>query len=156
MAEFVVLRLDKTRFALQASAVERIVPAVEITPLPQAPAIVLGVVNVHGSLVAVIDFRHRFGLPHQEIALSNRLVIAHTATRTLALIADAVDDVVDYSTADITVPSTLVTGIEQISGIAKHDGDITFIHDLECFLAAGEAASLDLALASAEQGSDGH
>lgn len=147
MAEYVLVRLDTIAVGLQASAVEQIVQAVEITPLPQAPAITLGVINVHGTIIPVINFRVRFGLPHRDIALSDRLVIARTARRSLAFVVDTVEDVVEYAESEITDSAVLVSEVEQITGLAKSQDDIIFIHDLERFLTSGEAVSLDNAMA---------
>ncbi|MBF8302857.1 MAG: cheW40H-4 [Candidatus Dadabacteria bacterium] len=58
--QLVVLTLDEQRYALHLSAVERIVRVVEVTPLPKAPEIVLGVVNVQGQIIPVINIRKRF------------------------------------------------------------------------------------------------
>jgi chemotaxis signal transduction protein len=59
----VVFTLDEQRYALHLDAVKRIVRAVEVTPLPKAPQIVLGVVNVQGKVIPVMNLRSRFSLP---------------------------------------------------------------------------------------------
>ena len=61
----VVFALDEQRYALHLLAVERVVRAVEVTALPEAPEIVLGVVNVKGRIVPVINVRRRFRLPER-------------------------------------------------------------------------------------------
>ncbi len=58
--QLVVFAFDEQRYALHLSAVERIVRMVEITPLPKAPEIVLGVVNVQGRIVPIVNIRKRF------------------------------------------------------------------------------------------------
>ena len=58
--QIVVFALDEPRYALPLSAVERVVRAVEITPLPKAPEIVLGVINMQGQVVPAVDIRKRF------------------------------------------------------------------------------------------------
>ncbi len=85
-----VFTLDRGQFALLLSSVLRVVRAVEITPLPQAPEIILGVVNLQGALVPVIDVRRRFGLPGRAVRLEDRLILAVTPRRTLALPVDSV------------------------------------------------------------------
>ncbi|MDO8863577.1 chemotaxis protein CheW [Haliea sp. E1-2-M8] len=152
--DYVIVRLDSARIGLRASAVDRVVQPVEITPLHQAPKIALGVINVHGTIIPVVNFRSRFGLPHREIALNDRLVIARTALRSLAFVADVVEGVFEYPESDITDSSTVVSGLEAINGIAKGRGDIVFIHDLELFLSAGEANSLDSAVATLRSATD--
>ncbi len=60
---YIVFTLDEQRYALHLSAVERVICVVEITPLPKAPEIVLGIINVGGQIIPVIDMRKRFRLP---------------------------------------------------------------------------------------------
>ena len=56
---FVVFRLDEQHYAVPLSVVERIVRMVDITPVPKTPEIVLGVINVQGSVIPVVDIRRR-------------------------------------------------------------------------------------------------
>src|SRR5277367_233894 len=70
-SHLVVFDLEEQRYALRLSAVEQVVRAVEITPLPKAPEIIRGVVNVHGRVVPVYHIRARFRLPEREIDLSD-------------------------------------------------------------------------------------
>jgi len=81
MAQLVVFTLDDRRYGLALSAVERAVRMVDVTPLPQAPQIVLGVVNVQGRVVPVVNLRRRFRLPERDFALADQLLIARTARR---------------------------------------------------------------------------
>ena len=61
--KIVLFTLDEQRYALALPSVDRVVRVVDVTPLPKAPAIVLGVVNIHGDIVPVYDLRKRFRLP---------------------------------------------------------------------------------------------
>lgn len=65
-ALMVGLTLDGQRYALSLAQVERVIRAVEITPLPQAPEIITGVINVRGRVIPVVDIRKRFRLPVRE------------------------------------------------------------------------------------------
>jgi len=86
----VVFALEEPRYALLLSAVERVVRAVEITPLPKAPEIVLGIINAQGRIIPVIDVRQRFRMPTREMKLDDRLIIARTSRRQVALVVDSV------------------------------------------------------------------
>ena len=68
----VVFALDEPRYALLLSAVEKVVRAVEITPLPKAPEIVVGVINAQGRILPVLDIRKRFRLPAREMKPDDR------------------------------------------------------------------------------------
>jgi purine-binding chemotaxis protein CheW len=72
--KLVIFTLDEQRYALHLAAVERVVRMVELTSLPKAPEIVLGVVNVRGRVVPVVNLRKRFGLAERGIRLSDHIL----------------------------------------------------------------------------------
>lgn len=141
----VVFRYDGQRYALPLTSVERIVRAVSITPLPQAPAAVLGVVDVEGRVVAVFDARRRFSLPPRPIAPSDHLLIARTSRRTVALIVDTAEGVSERPDRDIVHAGPALADLGPIQGVARLDDGLVLIHDLEQFLSAEEADVLDAA-----------
>jgi len=67
----VVFELAGQKYALQLSAVQLVVRAVEITPLPKAPACVAGIINFQGRVVPVFNLRQRFQLPERELEWRN-------------------------------------------------------------------------------------
>ncbi|MFH1344247.1 MAG: chemotaxis protein CheW [Pseudomonadota bacterium] len=147
MAEYAILYFDELRVALPLSFVERVVRAVYLTPLPGAPEIVLGVVNLAGRIIPAINMRRRFRLPEREIALTDQLVIAHTARRSVALVTDTVDGISEYAEPDIVDAETILPGLEYIEGVVKLGDGLVLIHNLDRFLSLEEAVSLDRAMA---------
>src|SRR5258708_24469384 len=81
----VVFTLGEQRYGLPLSSVERAVRIVEITPLPNGPDIVLGVINVQGRLIPVVNLRRRFSLPEHEVVLTDQIVVAHTDRKSTRL-----------------------------------------------------------------------
>jgi len=144
--QLVVLTLDEQRYALHLSAVERIIRVVEVTPLPKAPEIVLGVVNVQGQITPVINIRKRFCLPEREMNLSDQLIIAHTSRRTVALVADAVSGVIERSEQEVIAAEKVLPGIEYVEGVVKLEDGMILIHDLNKFLSLEEEQALDNAM----------
>jgi purine-binding chemotaxis protein CheW len=145
--QLVLFSLADRPYALHLSAVERIVPIAAITPLPKAPPIVRGIVNIQGVVVPVIDIRKRFGLPEREICLADHLIVARTARRTVALVADAVSGVVRQEQAQIAVPQQILANLEYVEGVLKLEDGLVLIHDLDTFLSALEEETLDRAIA---------
>ena len=141
-----VFTLGDQRYALPLSAVERVVRVVEVTPLPQAPDIVLGVVNVQGRVVPVVNLRRRFRLPERAIALTDQLVIAHTTRRPVALVVDAVTGVLEYSGREAVGARDIVPGMEYVEGVVKLEDGLVLIHDLDRFLSLDEVTALDRAI----------
>jgi purine-binding chemotaxis protein CheW len=139
----VVFTLGDQRYGLSLSAVERVVHMVQVTPLPRAPAIVLGVVNVRGRVIPVLNLRRRFRLPERDFALTDRLVIARTARRPVALVADEVAGVLEYSALQIVEARDIVPGVEYTEGVVKLADGLILIHDLDSFLSLEEEAALE-------------
>jgi len=141
--QLVVFYLDGQRYGLRLSTVERVVRAVEVTPLPAAPEIVLGVINVEGRIIPVVNVRRRFRLPEKETSLSDHLIIARTARRKVALVADSVSGIVDAPSAVVIDASEILPQIEYVEGVAKLEDGMALIHDLDRFLSLEENRALD-------------
>ncbi len=146
LVSLVVFSFDQQQYALELSAVERVVRMVEVTPLPEAPAILLGVVNVAGRIVPLVNMRRRFGFPERAVRLSDHLLLAHTSKRLFGLWVDNVSGVVELPESSVVAPETVLPHTRYVDGIAKLDNGITLIHDLETVLSLEEEKTLDAAL----------
>lgn len=144
----IVFSLDDQRYALRLSAVERIVRVVDITPLPQAPEIVLGVINVRGQVTPVVNLRRRFRLPERDINLSDHLIIAHTARRAVALLVDAVLDVMECWEEDTTAADRILPDLPYVEGVVKLEDGLMLIHNLDTVLSLEEEKTLEEAMAA--------
>jgi len=145
-SQVLVFRLDQRRYALPLAAVERVVRAVDVTPLPKAPAIVLGAINMHGRVLPVLDVRRRFRLPTREIRPADWFLVADTARHTVILVVDDSEGVVERPQADIVVSSRIAPGLDDFPGVVRLDDGLVLIHDLERFLSLDEARALDDAM----------
>jgi purine-binding chemotaxis protein CheW len=142
----VAFALNEQRYALRLAIVERIVRMVEITPLPNAPDIVLGVVNLQGRIIPIFNIRRRFGLEEREPDLDDHLLIAQTPRRTVGLFVDEALGIVDPGTGEVISSEKILPGIAHIEGVMKLEEGLLFIHDLELFLSLDEEKSLSEAL----------
>ena len=95
LIRLVLVTVDAQTYALHLEAVDRIVRMAEVTPLPGAPEVVEGVVNIQGDVVPVVSIRRRLGLAHRAVGVSDSLVVAHARTRRLALIAESLFGVLE-------------------------------------------------------------
>lgn len=141
--QLIVFSIDEQRYALPLSTVERVVRAVEVTTLPKAPDIVLGVVNVQGRIIPVVNIRRRFGLQEQEINLNDQLVIAYTPKRSIAFVADNVSGVIGIQEKEVVAAEEILPGMEYVKGIVKQDDGMIHILDIDSILTFGEVKSLD-------------
>ncbi|MBI4204301.1 MAG: purine-binding chemotaxis protein CheW [Betaproteobacteria bacterium] len=142
----VIFRLDEQRYALPLAAVERIVRAASVIPLPDAPSIVLGMLDVEGRVLPVLDIRQRFGLRERDITPADQFLIARTAARAVILVVDEAQGVVERTRAEIISADRIVPGLERFQGVARLDDGLVLIHDLDRFLSLDEARALDEAM----------
>jgi len=147
----VLFSLDEQRYALYLSAVERIVLTVEITPLPKAPEIVMGIINFHGEIIPIINIRKRFNLPAREIELDDQLIIARTSKRLVGLLVDSVSGVHELEQLQLTGTEGAFPYADYLSGIARIENNIVLIHDLEKFLSLDEQQVMDEILSTGEK-----
>lgn len=140
--QLVVFDLEGQRYALPLSAVDKVLPMVAVSPLPQAPTIALGVINLHGQVLPVLDLRHRFGFPPRDYGIDSYLLVARTSRRTLAVPVDGVVGVVEVRADLIVSPDAVLPGIANLAGIVALPDGLLFIHDLETFLSLEEEERL--------------
>lgn len=100
-------RLGKQLYGVPIMVVTQIIEIVAITHLPQLPQGIQGAVNVHGQIVPVVDLRVRFGLECAPYHLRTPMILAEAHGRTLALVVDAVDDVVTMTPVDAPIPTDI-------------------------------------------------
>lgn len=142
----VVFTLDGQRYALALSRVEQVVRVVAVTPLPKAPAIVLGIVNYGGAVIPVLNVRERFNHHRRDIRLTDHLIIAGTGKRTVALLVDETNGVVADLPGDFASAGDILPGIELVEGAVKLEDGLILIHDLERLLSLEEETEIDSAL----------
>lgn len=144
--QLLIFALDEQVYAIDLAAVVRVVRAVEVTPLPDAPGAVLGVINLHGQVVSVYALRRRFGLRERPVGVSDQIIVADTARRRVALVVDGVRGVVECDAAQVTAASQIAPGVIWFKGVLQLGEELAVIHDLETFLSPDEQSALDTAL----------
>ena len=150
--EILILELAGQRYGLAMDDVREVAHAVTISPLPKAPAIVEGVINVRGTVTAVLDIRGRFGHPAKPLAPGDHLVLAHAGDRDVAIRVDRAVELVALDSTDVEEATKSVPRAEYVAGVAKLPDGLVLIHDLATFLSEAEAMELDEALTPAEAG----
>jgi purine-binding chemotaxis protein CheW len=144
--QLVAFAVAEQQYALPLPVVERVLPMVAVSPLPQAPPIALGVINVHGRVMPVLDLRRRFGLPSHIYGLTARLLVARTRRHTLALPVDAVHGVLEVATEMVMRPDVRRPRLGRVAGIVPLADGVLLLQDLEAFLSLHEERQLTEAL----------
>jgi purine-binding chemotaxis protein CheW len=135
MLDLVLFAIEGQRYAVPLSAVERVARAVEITPLPNSAPSILGVVNVRGRVVPVVDLRRRFGWPTRDVELSDEMLILHTAARRLALLVDEVLAVIAYDRAAMVAAAQVAPHLGSVQSLIKLPDGLVLVQDPEQLLA---------------------
>lgn len=144
--DFVCFTVEEKKFALRLEQVERVIHAIEITPIPDATPLVLGIFNLHGKIILTLNIRKRLNLPPKEIDPSQTIIIAHTSKQTLAILVDRVEGVVSYLENDITLSPQILNGVHYIEGVVRLSDGILLIQNLEQFFTAQEEKMLEKCL----------
>jgi purine-binding chemotaxis protein CheW len=145
-SQFVTLGLDGEVFGLPVAMVREILDYRQITKLPQAPAYVLGMIDVRGEAVPIIDLRAKLGLPSAAATEASRLIVMNIPLAgretALGLLVDCVFEVTELDRNDIDPPPN-VGGrwrSECIFGIGRRNGGFVVVFDLPRLLAEEDVA----------------
>jgi len=145
-----IFTLDAQRYALRLATVAKVVRAAAVTPLPKAPEIVLGVLDLQGQVIPVIDLRRRFRLPARGLRTSDQFVVARANDLTVALTVDGVESVLEGGGEPVIAPESILSGTSFLEGVTRTADGLVLIHDLTQLLFPEEETLLKRALARDE------
>ncbi|MDP4289771.1 MAG: chemotaxis protein CheW [Bacteroidota bacterium] len=140
--QLVVFWINRQRFAIRLSDIRQIIRAVEITPIPNAPEKICGIINLHGTVVPVMNMHFRVGLRGRITDINDRFIIVNASGRVVALRVDKVAEVI-YDAGDHFVNAEEICSGLDISGIISSDDGLILIYNLETFLTTEEIIFLD-------------
>lgn len=138
--QWVTYRLDNETYGINVMQVQEVLRYTEIAPVPGAPDYVLGIINLRGNVVTVIDTRSRFGLPGADITDNSRIVIIESDENVVGILVDSVAEVVYLRSSEID--STPNVGTEEstkfIQGVSNRDDELLILVDLNKLLTDDE------------------
>ncbi|HEY9734069.1 MAG TPA: chemotaxis protein CheW [Drouetiella sp.] len=143
---YLIFAIDDRKLAIELSLVEQVYSAVEVTPLEGAPDTVLGLINVHGTMVVVLNVRRKLGLRQRSIELSDQIVIVNIEERQLALLVDEVVEVLHASPDEITAPKPYNAKIAEEKHGFSTETDKIELYELLHFLSSEDEEKLTTAL----------
>ena len=123
LIEVLEFRLAQERYAVEARYVHEVHPLKELTPLPCTPAFVLGIVNVRGRILAVLDLKKFFDLPEQGLTDLHRIIVVRDRDLEFGLLADVVVGVRSIPAESLQASLPTLTGIraDYLKGVtAEH------------------------------------
>lgn len=138
--QWVTFRLEEETYGINVMQVQEVLRISEIAPVPGAPIYVLGIINLRGNVVTVIDTRKRFGLNPHELDDNSRIVIIETEKQIFGILVDSVAEVVDMRRSEIEVAPNVGNdeSSRYIQGVATVEGKLLILVDLNKLLTEEE------------------
>jgi purine-binding chemotaxis protein CheW len=140
--KYLIFHLDDEEFGTEVLKVLEIMGLQDITPIPQVPAYVRGVINLRGKVIPVIDLRLKFGLPTKQYQARACIVVVRTKhgeePATVGIIVDGVDEVLNVAAADIEDIPDFGPHVETpyLNGVVRSNGTVKLLLNIDYVLNA--------------------
>ena len=133
MIGFVV---GESRFASPIASVHEIVRVQDITPVPDSPAHLVGVMNLRGRIISVLDLRVGLGMPAAERTRHSRIIVTEAAGTPVGLLVDSASDVLRIAAEQVEAPAALFPAghASYVTGVAKFEDRLIVLVDLVTLL----------------------
>lgn len=128
--QLVVFELDGILYAFRITDVYEILKVPTITPLPQMPAHVEGVINLRGRVIPVVNLRSRLGLSKMTVGQDTRIILVKSQEKELGVVVDRVLEVNTYREEEMEAPETRGEGRSVLRGIVKKKEKMWLVLDL--------------------------
>jgi purine-binding chemotaxis protein CheW len=138
--KFLTFALSNEEYGIEILKVREIIGIMEITPVPQTPDYVKGVINLRGKVIPIIDLRLKFAMPEVEHTKETCIIVAEVGTAQVGVIVDSVSEVTDIKGEDIEESPNFGQGIDTnfIMGLGKTKKKIVILLDIEKVLTTEE------------------
>jgi len=143
--QWVTFRLDNETYGIRVMQVQEVLRVSEIAPVPGAPDYVMGIINLRGNVVTVINTRIRFGLSLTENDDDSRIVILESEDNVVGILVDSVAEVVDLKQDQIETSPNVGNdeSAKYIEGVATLEGSLLILIDINKLLTDEEWSELD-------------
>ena len=140
--QWVTFRLDQEVYGVNVMQVQEVLRMTDIAPVPGAPDYVLGIINLRGNVVTVIDARKRFNLHAKDSDDATRIVIIEVNGQVIGILVDSVAEVINLRSSEIEASPNLGKDESEqsrfIQGVFSRDNDILILIDLNKLLSESE------------------
>jgi purine-binding chemotaxis protein CheW len=150
---YILFELAGATYAVRSRDIQQLDMVGTITPVPNAPSFVDGVVSVRGQVIPVVNLRARFGFPRAEATMRTRLLIVASGGRTVGLLVDSAREFTALSADGVLPPpeGLSATSGRYLSGMAQVDSRLVLILDVAELLELKDVAAETAAPGSAVQ-----
>ena len=148
--KIIAFSIIEKEYALEIKNVSQVIRIKEITPIPQAPDFVEGVIIWHGKVMPLISLRKKFSLEKQDLNKLNRIIITRVHGHHIGIIVDQVTDVLNLEAANLEPPGTLFREANYLVAIGKIGKRLILLMDAEKLLSLQERLSIDKIIVESE------
>ena len=136
----VTFTLEDETYGINVMQVQEVLREIEVAPVPGAPHYVMGIINLRGNVVSVIDARKRFGLPPMESSDLTRIIVIEVNEHIVGILVDSVAEVVDIKPDEIETTPNVGTDetSRYIDGVVSRDEKLLILIDLNKLLSTEE------------------
>ena len=131
LQQLLVFVVEGHEYVLPIYMILRTINIVEITPLPHDSELISGVINLHGQVIPVINIRKCLNFKNREPRLSDIMLIANVAERTIAFIVDEVKNIITPKAKDITELNEVLPVVDFINKVVNVNNKLLPVYDLE-------------------------
>ena len=137
---WVTFHLESETYGIAVTQVREVLRLTEIAPVPGAPEYVLGIINLRGNVVTVMDARKRFNLQPTDTTDSSRIVIIEVDGQEVGILVDSVAEVVDIPQSAVEAAPNVGSDDASrfIQGVTSLDGKLLILVDLNRLLSSEE------------------
>lgn len=145
MLQWVTFRLEGETYGIDVMQVQEVLRYTEIAPVPGAPDYVLGIINLRGNVVTVVDTRNRFGLPPGEITDQTRIVVIEADSHVVGILVDSVAEVVYLRQSEIETAPNIGNdeSAKFIQGVCNKNNQLLILVELEKMLTEEQWAEME-------------
>ena len=138
--QWVTFRLENETYGINVMQVREVLRYSEIAPVPGAPSYVIGIINLRGNVVTVVDTRERFGLPCADVTDNTRIVILETESQVVGILVDAVAEVVYLRQSEIEVAPNVgnENNARYIQGVSHKNDELLILIEIKNLLTDAE------------------
>ncbi len=143
--QWVTFHLSGETYGINVMQVQEVLRYTDIAPVPGASSHVLGIINLRGKVVTVIDTRLRFGLPQGEINDNTRIVIIEASAHVIGILVDSVAEVVYLRQSEIDSSPNVGNdeSARYIQGVCHKEDELLILIELDKMLTEDEWAELE-------------
>lgn len=151
--QYLAFALGDEQYGIELLRVQEIKGYSAVTPIPNTPVHIKGVMNLRGAVIPIVDLRRRFGMPPIEYNQFNVIIVINVGHKIMGLLVDAVSDVLNVGVGEVRPAPDFGARADTrfISGVASAGDKIAVLLDVALLLSEDDLTATEESIATAVQ-----